>query len=52
MTAPIPAIEQDAWLSLIARVGYTAAQRAWPVVAVALSRARAESAKAPEENTP
>lgn len=45
----IPAIEQDAWLSLVARIGYTAAQRAWPVVAVALTRARTESATTSEE---
>lgn len=44
MTTRIPAVEQDAWLSLVARIGYAAAQRAWPVVAAALASARAESA--------
>ena len=41
----VSAVEQDTWLSLVARIGYTAAQRAWPVVAAALARARAESAE-------
>lgn len=44
----IDPIAQDAWLSLVARIGYTAAQRAWPVVAAALARARAESATTTE----
>lgn len=42
MTRPFDAIEQDAWLSLVARIGYEAAQFAWPVVAAALARTRAE----------
>jgi hypothetical protein len=45
VTTHAPAVEQDAWLSLVARVGYAAAQRAWPVVAAALARARTESAE-------
>lgn len=43
VTPRISAVEQDAWLALVARIGYSAAQRAWPVVSATLTRARAES---------